>query len=69
MNKFKVGDIVKLKSGGPDMTVTGIIGEDENLHICTYGGYRDGDLAVEYFSDKNLKKDIFHATSVSKVEK
>jgi uncharacterized protein YodC (DUF2158 family) len=32
---FSIGSIVKLKSGGPPMTVTGAAGEDEQVH-CTW---------------------------------
>ncbi len=33
MNDFKVGDVVELKSGGPDMTITSIEGDKAN---CTW---------------------------------
>ena len=70
MEKIKRGDVVRLNSGGPDMTVTGIIGEDEKLNIYkASSGYKEGDVAVEYFSNGKLEKMIFSSTSISKVEK
>jgi uncharacterized protein YodC (DUF2158 family) len=69
VEKIKPGDVVRLNSGGPDMTVKGIIGEDEKINIYKVSGYKDGDVAVEYFSNGKLEKGIFSPTSISKVEK
>lgn len=34
-DEFNLGDIVKLKSGGPPMTITGIRGDGRNV-TCTW---------------------------------
>ena len=36
-NEFKVGDVVKLKSGGPEMTIEGIV-YDENVTCSWFDG-------------------------------
>jgi len=46
MEIFKNGDIVKLLSGGPDMTVS-----HENNNICT----------CLWFADDKLEKDVFNS--------
>ena len=35
-NVFKVGDIVRLKSGGPKMTVYEIADDDEDMIYCRW---------------------------------
>ncbi len=37
---FKVGDVVQLKSGGPDMTVSRIDMSDKNTLYCAWFGGR-----------------------------
>jgi len=60
------GDIVILKSGGPRMTVTGIIGKDKNLDILKINGFEDGDITVEYFDDSNtLVRNTFKQSSLN----
>lgn len=62
---FNAGDIVQLKSGGPTMTITGIVGQDDRLHILKAAhGYNDGDVTVEYFDNTKLVKSTFKATSL-----
>ncbi len=68
MEKIKPGDVVRLNSGGPDMTVRGIIGEDKALDLYKLAGHSNGDVAVEYFSDGKPVKMVFSITSISKVE-
>lgn len=45
MKNLKIGDVVKLKSGGPKMTVSG---EDEYNNIC-----------CDWFSDKSIQHGYF----------
>jgi uncharacterized protein YodC (DUF2158 family) len=35
-NKFKLGDVVQLKSGGPKMTVNQLLGRDNQLLGCSW---------------------------------
>ena len=67
---FQAGDVVRLKSGGPLMTVTGVVGVDSRLNVLkAAAGLQDGDVAVEYFDgSEKLVKGNFHATSLSKVD-
>jgi uncharacterized protein YodC (DUF2158 family) len=44
MRKFKVGDVVRLKSGGPEMTV-------ESIESLSFMG---GDYNCQWFKDKSL---------------
>ena len=52
--KFNIGDVVKLKSGGPDMTIKQYY--DENSVRCIW------------FIDGLLKEDFFPAAALKKVE-
>jgi uncharacterized protein YodC (DUF2158 family) len=55
-HKFVVGDIVKLKSGGPEMTV--------NARFSGPITYR-----CQWFAGKKLENGVFPEDSVEKVEK
>lgn len=44
---FKAGDVVRLKSGGPDMTITSIATEDYMLES-------KGDVSCQWFDDKRV---------------
>ena len=61
---FKKGDIVELKSGGPKMTVTSVVGLDKILNITKTQGFEDGDVSVEYFLEKKLERGMFRKTSL-----
>jgi uncharacterized protein YodC (DUF2158 family) len=52
MEGIKVGDVVKLKSGGPDMTVTKIIGDEA---ICDW--FANDKRQRGTFKIETLKKD------------
>lgn len=65
---FKVGEVVQLKSGGPDMTVIKIIGTntttDENYN-CQQKGYTTGDLICQWFTnDYKLETAFFKPETV-----
>lgn len=38
MTTFNIGDIVQLKSGGPDMTVSSIDTEEDECDCCWFNG-------------------------------
>lgn len=65
---FKKGDVVVLKSGGPQMTVTGIVGQDRALDMASMSGYEQGDVSVEYFVRDKLEKQMFKASSLELVD-
>jgi uncharacterized protein YodC (DUF2158 family) len=50
---FNEGDVVQLKSGGPKMTVTGVVGQDPDLDVLRISGFGDGDVTVTYFDSAN----------------
>ncbi|WP_319480988.1 DUF2158 domain-containing protein [uncultured Draconibacterium sp.] len=53
------GTVVQLKSGGPEMTINGIIGDANNPISKTVetglkmGGYVDGDVYCQWFNESN----------------
>ena len=49
--ELEVGDIVSLNSGGPDMTVSGIV--DDNIS-CSYFSYGDEDYKRDIFKSDML---------------
>jgi uncharacterized protein YodC (DUF2158 family) len=63
--EIKIGSVVKLNSGGPIMTVKGIVGdaqnalnkmENEGLKLT---GHTDGDVVCQWFNDGNLESGVF----------
>lgn len=61
MSEFKIGDVVQLKSGGPEMTITSrdsnaFTGESETNWICTW------------FEGYKQHSGTFHQDTVEKVE-
>lgn len=58
MSKYKIGDIVKLKSGGPDMTVKQQgEGMNEEIFVC------------QWFAGKKLERGAFPSESLESVKK
>lgn len=49
--RFKLGDVVRLKSGGPDMTIGG-------LHPDT------GIISVVFFNEKEMNGGVFHQDAI-----
>ncbi|PKL39391.1 MAG: DUF2158 domain-containing protein [Candidatus Riflebacteria bacterium HGW-Riflebacteria-1] len=58
--KFAIGDIVKLKSGGPDMTVKECITKNGSDKIEA--------LKCQWFAGKKLDSGVFSLQSILKVE-
>lgn len=56
-NKFEVGDIVKIKSGGPDMTVQALPRATSRYYTC------------QWFAGKKLEQGHFPEDALEKVEK
>lgn len=63
---LKVGDCVRLKSGGPNMTVQRILGEiNESPRIVMQdklimmGGYKNGDVICEWFVGTKTETKVF----------
>lgn len=65
---FNKGDVVVLKSGGPRMTVTGVVGQDRALDMASASGYENGDVSVEYFVKDKLEKQMFKASSIERAD-
>ena len=59
--KFKVGDLVTLKSGGPEMTVC-------KLHEDVITRKFDGTYQCQWFAGKKLDKGNFPEDSLEAVE-
>lgn len=56
-NKFAIGDLVKLKSGGPDMTVKSLPTQTSSTYTC------------QWFAGKKLEQGNFPEDSVELIEK
>jgi uncharacterized protein YodC (DUF2158 family) len=70
MDNFVSGNIVKMKSGGPVMTVVRLIGstkEDQFVFIDSHG-YEEGDVICEWFDGENRKRDVFKKTTLKLVD-
>lgn len=67
---LKKGDVVQLKSGGPGMTVTGIVGEDKEATMAAamQQGFEKGDVTVKYFIKDKLERNMFKGSSIKLVK-
>lgn len=50
MSNFKIGDVVRLKSGGPNMTVDEIM--DDNFVICIWFNPKQEKLRQKFHQDQ-----------------
>lgn len=63
---FKVGDVVRMKSGSPEMTVIHILNnekEDKFVFIDRHG-YEEGDVICEWSDGDKKKSDVFRKTTL-----
>lgn len=68
---FKIGDVVQLKSGGPEMTINKIIGVNtEKMEDFAYknSGHKDGDIVCQWFYNNKLETAIFKPETLDLVE-
>jgi uncharacterized protein YodC (DUF2158 family) len=62
---FKAGDVVHLKSGGPEMTIKGIIGDPDNSlsqmeqKALSIRGHKDGEIYCQFYSNSKLESAVF----------
>lgn len=63
--KFKAGEVVRLKSGGPKMTIAWL----EFHHNMSSNQYDifTGEVLCEWFDDKELKQSKFQQNSLEKI--
>jgi uncharacterized protein YodC (DUF2158 family) len=71
---IKVNDVVKLRSGGPEITVERIIGEEtenqsllNNDKILKNAGFSDGDACCCWFEGTELKRNTFRIGNLVKI--
>ena len=68
--EYKTGDKVQLISGGPDMTVKGVIGESltkmENYALTT-SGFENGDVYCQWFNGNKLEGAGFKKAMLKKL--
>lgn len=71
MGIFNKGNVVKLKSGGPEMTITRIIGEEKGNNrvemadkMILHSGYENGDAICEWFEKTERKDGVFKESSL-----
>ena len=72
--EYKVGDIVRLKSGGPQMTIQRIIGTDNSNFMIKAAdefmktqGFNNGDLVCQWFDGNKLESGNFKTDSMTVV--
>ena len=68
---YKTGDKVQLISGGPDMTVKGIVGDGslnkmENYALKT-SGFEEGDVYCQWFNGSKLECPAFKKSMLKKL--
>lgn len=71
--EINTGDVVQLSSGGPEMTVKGIIGDvnnplskTENVALKMSGQHADGDVYCQWFHNNKLEGGVFKPAMLKK---
>ncbi|MBN6078619.1 YodC family protein [Aggregatibacter actinomycetemcomitans] len=60
-NKFEIGQIVRLKSGGPDMTIQSLIKDFSTKEFL-------GEYKCQWFAGKKLENGVFPEQSLELVD-
>jgi uncharacterized protein YodC (DUF2158 family) len=75
MKEIVQGNVVKLKSGGPEMTVIRVIGQEnsnsreaQSDKIYLLHGHNIGDVACEWFDKLDSKSKIFKSSSLELIK-
>ncbi|WP_291096897.1 MULTISPECIES: DUF2158 domain-containing protein [unclassified Flavobacterium] len=75
MKEIVQGNVVKLKSGGPEMTVLRVIGQENSnsreIHsdkLYVFGGHNIGDVVCEWFDKLDAKCKIFKSSSLELIK-
>lgn len=59
MGTLKEGDVVKLNSGGEEMTISYVVGNGNHDDMFKLQGFKDGDVVCQWFSGKEVKEKVF----------
>lgn len=75
MKEIVQGNVVKLKSGGPEMTVLRIIGQDnsnsreiQSDKLYVLSGHNNGNVICEWFDKLDSKSKIFKSSSLELIK-
>ena len=69
--EFKIGDVVQLKSGGPEMTVQDILGTTTSkpqTFAYTTAGHSEGELICKWFAGNKLETGLFKPETLDIIE-
>ena len=68
--EFNIGDVVQLKSGGPEMTIQDILGKTTSKQMdfaYKTAGHSDGELICKWFSGNKLESGLFKPETLKKL--